>query len=154
MIGSLWEPILTPTLLTMVPFLDAAWASRNGMTKVHLLCHFSVWTLCKSLNFTRPSRKRSWWSLSRKVTVELKNNRNRPPPSFHSFLTPGSWSWSCYQNRPVCILSLILRHQLVFVFVKTVTGNIFQKVRSIHLGNYSSPAPPAARQHIKQNEEY
>lgn len=66
------------------------------MTKVHLLCHFSVWTLYKILGFTRPRRKRSWWSLSRRVTVELKNNRNRPPP--HSFLTPGSCS--CHQNRP------------------------------------------------------
>lgn len=35
-----------------------------------------------------------------------------------------------------------------------VMGRIFRKVRGIHLGNYSAPAPAAPRQHVKHNEEY
>lgn len=37
---------------------------------------------------------------------------------------------------------------------QAVIGWIFQKVRGIHLGNYSAPDPPAPRQHVKPNEEY
>lgn len=37
---------------------------------------------------------------------------------------------------------------------EAVIGRIFQKVRGIHLGNYSAPAPAAPRQHVKRDEEY